>query len=188
MVLKFCTLEGQKCFLELFSGAGHVAAVAAARGVPAFGLDRRQGWDLSQEEVQQCFLSFVRRGLIKAIMLDPPCESWSLARRGKRGPSQPVGFPCRVRSILCIWGLPLETLRPQDQAVLLNGNSCFLTCLALIRFCLVHGVPVAMENPASSMMWQVPELQELLGSAATPSTSGAASRHLAAMRHVSLGA
>jgi hypothetical protein len=158
-------IQGQRFFLELFSGAGLVAAAASSRGIPAFGLDRKDGWDLAQDDVIQCISSFLSRGLVAALMLDPPCESWSRARRGKRGLLQPKGWPCRVRSPEHIWGLPLETLRPQDQAVLLNGNACLKACLSLIRLCLSYGVPVGLENPSSSMMFTV---QELLDLAATP--------------------
>ena len=52
-------VQGQRFFLELFSGAGLVAAAASSRGILAFGFDRKNGWDLARDDVIQCMPPFV---------------------------------------------------------------------------------------------------------------------------------
>ena len=45
-----------------------------------------------------------------------------------------------------------------DKTCLKRGNSCLEEFLSIIKVCLEHNVPVSLEQPANSMMWQIPEL------------------------------
>lgn len=89
----------------------------------------------------------------------PPCESWSQARRGKRGPGRPKGFPARVRDREHLWGL--SNLLEADKAVCENGNRTLRMCLKVLQACNQHRLPVALENPMHSMMFSLPELKKI---------------------------
>ena len=49
-----------------------------------------------------------------------------------------------------------------DIAKLRSGNKCLETCLAIIESCIAHNVVVALEHPAQSWAWHIPQLRQLL--------------------------
>ena len=93
-------------------------------------------------------LADLRCGKILAVMLAPPCTTSSRARR------------VRLRSREHPWGFP--HLEGRDREQVENGNSCILIVLSVIRMCHRFKIPFVVENPHSSMLWDVPELAKFL--------------------------
>jgi len=94
-----------------------------------------------------------RLGLILAVMLAPPCSSFSLARN--RYPVRSAQYPA---------GLP--HLRDHDRESVRVGNLCFSVSVYVISLCNQYRVPFAMENPMGSYMWRQEEfLNSVLPSA-----------------------
>ena len=94
---------------------------------------------------------------VGAVGLEPVCASWSRARRAPPGSR----FPSAVRSPgKYIWGLP--ELPITDKIKTLSGNRMARHALEVIRFCLEGGIPGYLENPQTSMLFQVPGFRRLL--------------------------
>ena len=93
------------------------------------------------------------------VWMSPPCESWSTARRGRRGPGKPKGFPAPVRSHQQLWGL--SNLIEADKRLCENGNGTARMCLKVLEWCNQHRIPAALENPMSSLIFLLPELKKL---------------------------
>ena len=55
-----------------------------------------------------------------------------------------------------------ENLTPKQQEKLSIGSATFQFSLKIISACLKYGVPVMIENPASSLMWSSPRFARLL--------------------------
>eukprot|EP00435_Cladocopium_sp_Y103_P066258 s418_g28.t1 len=117
--------------------------------------------DLADKDSIRVICDLVRSGRVKAIHGGLPCESFSPVRRGKRSVSNPRGYPARLRSRGQLWGLPTSNMTAGDKTCLERGNSCLEGFLAVVRVCLEHDVPVSLEQPEKSMMWQIPELLAL---------------------------
>ena len=114
--------------------------------------------DLTAKDIVSVIIDLIVSGRVKAIHGGLPCESFSPARRGKRTVSNPRGYPARVRSQCHLWGLPTANMTAGDKACLERGNSCLREFLKIARVCLEQSVTAAVEQPARSLMWSVPEL------------------------------
>ena len=114
------TAGGKKVFLDLFAGSARVASHAEKVGLVSLALDIDSGYDLTDPNIVTAILNAIRKGQVLAVMLAPPCNSWSSARRGKmrtvaskNGQStRKVGWPRRLRSKAFIWGLHTEAEVP----------------------------------------------------------------------------
>eukprot|EP00974_Lingulodinium_polyedra_P035044 3367784-Lingulodinium_polyedra.AAC.1 len=89
---------------------------------------------------------------------DSPCTSWSVARNRTN----------TIRSRLEPWGVssPRKPFSDLDCQRLEEGNRTLRATLRVVRALQQQSLPWVLENPASSTMWAVPELQTL---AARPS-------------------
>ena len=97
-----------------------------------------------------------RSGQCVAMMLQPLCASWSQARHRTnviRSSAFPWGLPQRL------WQKPWSD---NDHRALETGNATMKSALELAKICLRCGVPFALENPATSIVWQTPEVKWLL--------------------------
>ena len=142
-------------FLELFSGDGGMCQAVARAGHPSLGLDIKGGFDLCDVTVQAVVTGAIRARHAWAVWLGTECSSWSRARRG------PVGsrMPRALRSDEHLWGLP--GLSPADQRRADMGNAMAQFTISVIRLCVELGIPVGLENPLSSRLWKLPELDAL---------------------------
>ena len=77
----------------------------------------------------------------------------------RRGTAPPGSGWCRLRDPSHIWGLP--NLSARAQLACSRGNAQLKFCLSLIRTCCRLRIPVALENPGTSWVWQVPQLDRL---------------------------
>ena len=147
----------KKCVvLELFSGCGRFSSEVSRLGfaVLSFDIENGEQWDLLRPCVKKLILGWITSGAVLAVWLGTPCTTFSRARRGPPGSSWGP-----LRSGKALWGL--DGLCERDQAKLRVGNACFRVSLNIIRACVRMNVPVYLENPASSMMFQMPPLASL---------------------------
>ena len=89
------------------------------------------------------------------------CASFSRARRGKPGSSMPQAL--RGDAPDTLWGLP--NLPPHDQKKVDLGNSLARYMMCLIRLAVKYRCPLVIENPLTSRLWALPQMQVLLRSA-----------------------
>ena len=95
-----------------------------------------------------------------AVWIGLPCNSWSRARHDING-----GGP---RSKEHIFGIP--NLSPADSLRVALGNNTLYFACSIIRLCKKFGAPICLENPATSLVWQVPAL-DVLNKSSTISVS-----------------
>eukprot|EP00438_Fugacium_kawagutii_P010865 Skav216249 [mRNA] locus=scaffold20:133295:138540:- [translate_table: standard] len=147
------------CVLEIFAGSGHFSR-AMRRCVPpsvsVIEIDIKHGpqFDLTKRSFQRFVLGLLKRGCVLMVWLGTPCNSWSRARRGGGTGPPPL------RNNQHIMGLP--SLSEKDALKVDIGNRLMLFSAAVIRICLRFGIPVVMENPHTSMIWQAPSIMHLL--------------------------
>ena len=91
-------------------------------------------------------------GAVAFLHLGTPCSSFSLAR------SRPGGPP-PVRSRDCPLGLDPVPVGYHWQ--LLLANELLFRSLELFEAVVQSGGDASLENPLRSLMWQVPQLQQL---------------------------
>ena len=144
------------CFLEIFSGSGHLGrAVALAKNVPTLLWDISMGpeYDLLKRSNQFLILSWIESGRILGIHLGVPCNSWSRARDIPGGPpplrsdSEPMGFS--------------DLIREGDRIAVRVGNALmFFAVRVCVLACFYH-VAWSLENPARSRIWLAPRMKQL---------------------------
>ncbi|CAL1134601.1 unnamed protein product [Cladocopium goreaui] len=108
--------------------------------------------DILDPKVFQHLCKLIRAGCIFFIHFGTPCSSFSQARKDDGGPP-----PLRDRHNL--WGRP--KLSRQDQARVELGNQFMELTVELLVLCCQFGVHWALENPASSFLWDMPPVRAL---------------------------
>ena len=104
-------------------------------------VDIRHGkrYDLSQPKVQKRWLQFITDGRADALLVTPPCSTFSKAPwANDRGP-----FP--LRSSLCLRGFAWNSKHRQHKADL--GTNMAEFSFEAMRRQLAHGKPAVMEQP-----------------------------------------
>ena len=93
-----------------------------------------------------------------AAMIAITCTPWSMARNRTN----------TLRSKLEPWGLlkPRKPYSLKDNQRLVEGNLPARRLLALLKVLIKSGVPWAIENPATSNLWNLPFLVKLAKSSA----------------------
>jgi hypothetical protein len=140
--------------LDIFAGTGGVAKACLKYYRNAFIIDT--SWSESLDACSTTFLGHFRRaaeqGELAGVMFATPCSSFSLAvsRSGKA-----------LRSISHPRGLPIP-MTAKETARIQAGNHALDATIKMIRCCNRHGIPFALENPASSYMWHDSALQAVL--------------------------
>ena len=168
--------------LYLFAGTKRSTSVAATLEkfshhygesftieVEEWDICRGQEFDLLGEKVQEDLLRRIRGGEFSAVIMSPPCASWSRALWANRWGPRPL------RTRVHPWGLPwLEGARLKKVA---DSNCMVRSCLQVlvvvedmpyIAVLLEHpedlgatrSRPSAFVRPAS--IWQLPELRRLV--------------------------
>ena len=98
-------------------------------------------------------LGWIRAGLICGIHLGTPCQSFSRIRGLGIGPPA-------IRSDAEPMGLSTP-LRPGDVRALQVGNKLLHVSCRVFHACLIHRIPVSLENPATSRLWLTPCIRHL---------------------------
>ena len=138
---------------DLFSGSGGVSAACERLGFVSREWDVRLGsqCDLTNRKILNCLKRDIKAGRVLAVMLSPPCESFSVGRDRIRA----------IRSRDWPWGLPSSLLSEVDRTIVSRGNACFRSCKSLITLLERYHVPWILENPATSKCWFLPFLQHV---------------------------
>ena len=138
---------------DLFSGCGGVALACERLGFVSKQWDIRLGHtcDLTSRSVVRKLKCSIRTGKVLAVMMAPPCNSFSVARDRTKV----------IRTREFPWGLPDCFLTASEQEKIQLGNACFRTCFSLIRMLDRFRIPWILENPASSKCWHLPFWKQL---------------------------
>lgn len=146
----------KKAFLSLFGGAGNPAKQFADLGGLSLLVDLSHS--LSNDLSKFSIWNQVFRALhfFDCVGVDLPCNTWSRARRAPPWSRMPKP----LRSADFLFGLPhLETA---DFLKVQAANRMFFASVRLIRRCLRLGTRGYLENPATSFVWDTPQIQRLL--------------------------
>ena len=108
--------------------------------------------DVTNLSVCKNLVSVIVAGCVLAVMLSPPCTSFSQARDRHH----------EIRSKDFPWGFPAETLSDADEARIKSGNATARAAFRIMRACLKHNVPFIMENPCASKIFLLPPLLSIL--------------------------
>ena len=107
-------------------------------------------FDLSSMQTARVIAGDIAAGRVAALMLAPPCSSFSIART-RTSPLRSLAFP---------WGLP--TLRGKGRLVAEAGSQALRVVFRILRAAERHHVPWVLEQPRSSCMLKVPEWNSCL--------------------------
>ena len=137
--------------------------IAAFRAHPHFQEKVAKSWDifyganidLLVESNLRKLLNLMASGHIEGTWLGTPCTSLSAARRWDGGPP-----PLRDDGEFLWKGLPGRSER--DQAAVEEGNKMVEVVLKVIKEAIEHDVLVILENPATSRMFLVKELKDMI--------------------------
>lgn len=146
-------------FIDLFSGRNSpVGRQVGKRGGAfiAFDVLIDVRFDLSNPEVQETLMRWIRQGLVWSVWLGTDCTTWSRASYSK-GP----GWLNSYRTQHNLWG-QLSSLSTHAKEKVLQGNAHLRFSIAVLQ--QIADQPLAtggFENPASSVIWLLPELQAL---------------------------
>ena len=141
-------------FLDLFSGKGGVSAAWRRLGFRSFEFELQHGpaSDLTSRSVLGRVLQSIRKGEVLGAMLAPPCSSFSVAR----------DRTVVIRTAEAPWGLPSHFLSAKDQVRVATGNRCMRSALRILKVLDQLRLPWCLENPATSKIWCLPPLQQLM--------------------------
>ena len=140
-----------KGFLELFSGSGRLAeAIRAARlsWIEAWDITHGPHHDLSNPALLAQLLRRIRMGVFLHIHLGPPCATYSIAR-----------LP-RSRTRQHVLGLP--GLQEPQATMVAEGTFFAMLTVEIATVCLEKGIGFTIEQPLTSLMWELPAMQALL--------------------------
>ena len=157
---------------EFFAGHAGLSAAAAVRGALTFPIDHggnahtplvpTVALDLTDPAAQEAAFGMMRAARVGFVWLAPPCGTFSRAR-DRPLPAAAVRAGARaaapLRSDEFVAGLP--GLRGTDQDRVIAGNALAAFAARVAAWCSQADVPFALENPASSRMWQLPALAAL---------------------------
>jgi len=167
----FTLQERGRCFmLEVFSGSSRLTACLRKLGHDAWGIDHRKNrfqplspavldLDLTEPRCQKRVPEMLGHPALAYVHMAPPCGTSSLAR------SLPIagGGPKPLRSSEFPRGLPgLEASAPRDFARVSSANALYDFCVVLASKLSEMFVAWSIENPANSIMWDLPGFKGLL--------------------------
>ena len=128
-------------FIEVFAGSAKVTAAMAQLGVavgPPIELSFSEEYDVSERHVVAWLSYLVRNRLVLAIMVEPPCTTFSIIRRpALRSRFEPYGFQPREEKTF--------------TGNMLAGRACQLMSIAGI-----NRVAGLLETPFSSLLKHLP--------------------------------
>jgi hypothetical protein len=152
-----------KRFIELFAGSCRVSLAVARLGIQSesFEILRSLIEDVTSVENTSSLLNRIQRRRVGCLWAGIACASWSRARRGK---GYGHGFPPPLRDDHeFIWGLMNLSCKDQDRVKL--GNKLLRWLCRIIKACILHNVPIVVENPGTSRLWICPPMARLVAQA-----------------------
>ena len=153
------TWKKGKLFVDLFSGKrSPVGRQVGKRGGAyiAFDILIDGRFDLGHPEVLETLTRWIRQGLVWGVWFGTDCTTWSKASWSK-GP----GWINSYRSQHHLWG-ELASLNPKAREKVLQGNAHAHFTMRVLQQVADQPLAVAgLENPAGSVIWQLPEMRAL---------------------------
>ncbi|CAE7404520.1 unnamed protein product, partial [Symbiodinium sp. CCMP2456] len=145
--------------LEVFAGSAHLTAQWRQYGLktlpPIDVVQSEQvpeALDLLDAEFFAWLLLLCRMGAICFLHLGTPCSTFSIARDRPHGP-----MPLRSKEL----PLGLNVLDKAQQLKLFETNELVCRSISLFEAVVLAGGDASLENPLSSILWQVPQMQQL---------------------------
>ena len=142
--------------LEIFAGTARISAAMCKLGMPMYPIDicLFEGHDVLDKAVEHRILNWIRSGRVLFVWIGMPCTSFSRARK-----LDGLG-PGPLRTSAYLWGLPY--LSERDRKKVLSGNNLLLFTLRVLKVCEDMHVAYALENPLSSMAWEIDRMQRFV--------------------------
>ena len=143
--------------MQQFLTAGHANF---SRSILVLSIDTaiNDSMNVHCEHLWHFLLDLARQGQIAALLLGPPCETWSSARFAARTDTDgnPVKGPRPLRGDMTCWGLPGLSHRELLQVSV--GNSLLLKGLQLCVPVAAKGGAVVLEHPAPPLQQEHPSI------------------------------
>eukprot|EP00438_Fugacium_kawagutii_P007368 Skav218581 [mRNA] locus=scaffold2610:492381:493388:+ [translate_table: standard] len=143
-----------ECFLSKYAEEGQILLVDLA-------LSKLH--DVTDNTLLSQFLEWYRCGFVAAMLVAPPCETWSQARHN---PVPLPNAPRPIRSSACPFGLDALSRAELDQ---ISVSSLLLfTAIRLFFGAIVYQIPATMEHPKMpskkerASIWFLPWIQRFL--------------------------
>ena len=154
-VFSLSSLPRRFC-LEIFAGTARITTALRKVGFDAFPIDTCifPSHNVLLKDVEHTIHHWLRSGKVEMVWLGMPCTTFSRARK-----HDGIG-PGPLRTEQYIWGLP--SLSDSDRYKLRQGNKLFLFTLRIMEICIECNIPFVVENPFSSMAWQVPLMKRFI--------------------------
>ena len=146
----------RQVFLDLFCGDQGISKSITRHGFGVVSIDINldSRLDLARKDIQNLLLGWIRSGCVIGVWLATPGTTWCQARHG---PVNSSWGPLRDSQHL--FGLP--DLKVHDRLKVKQENQTALFTCKAIHACKQNSIPCILENPSSSMMWQIPFLVRL---------------------------
>ena len=139
--------------LEIFCGTAHLSKALRSHGMGVVSLDTKlsDAHDISRKVVADLIIGWITGGAVACVWLGTPCDSWSRARHDidKSGP----------RSQTHIMGK--NDLSAKDRIRVCVGNMTMLFSVKLISIACKSKIPIIIENPATSFLWDAPAMRRV---------------------------
>ena len=147
-----CNSKPRQFALEVFAGCAALSRALCSQRIPTFPIDicLHSTHDVLNSAVEKRILFWLKSGRINLVWLGMPCTSFSRARK-----HDGLG-PGPIRSSEFLWGLP--SLSPKDRRKVRDGNYLLAFLLRIISACELYRIPYVVENPATSMLWEMPTM------------------------------
>ena len=151
--------QGKQFFIEIFAGHAVLTRAVQKQGLdtlPPVEIEANEfvteTVDITDQKVVQHIKRLIEEGCVLYIHFGTPCSSFSQARKDDGGPPP-------LRSAEFVTGLRGLSQRDQEKVEL--GNSLLALSVELIYHCHRYGVKWSLENPATSFMWDMPNMRQL---------------------------
>ena len=149
-----------KFFVEIFAGKAGLSRGVQRRGklavLPPIEIEVSENVpfaaSIMDEKIKRKLEAWIRAGVIYLIHFGTPCTSFSRARRDDGGPP-PVRNDDNLQGVTGLEGYDLELVTVGNQLMVITAE--------LATLCSAVGTLWSIENPASSMLWLMPEMLKL---------------------------
>ena len=142
--------------LEIFAGSARISQTMCDQAQCVYPIDicLFSSHDVLQPWLEQKIVGWISQGRITFLWFGMPCTTFSRARKYDGlgpGPLRTLGY---------LHGLP--TLNKRDRAKVLEGDELLRFMLRILRLCISNKVPFIVENPLTSMLWDMAEMHTFI--------------------------
>ena len=148
-----CRSKPHTFALEIFAGIARISSALCKSGITTFPVDicMFPDHDVLHKHIEYRISNWIRAGRISFVWIGMPCTTFSRARK-----HDGLG-PGPLRDSMHLWGL--NCLNRRDRKKLGIGNALFHFTMRILRLCEHFAIPYALENPRTSMLWEMKPLR-----------------------------